>query len=93
MPEPISASAMMASAAIQGAGSFLGGSAQARAKKKAAKMSAKEQKRKTFADLFDAAMNRKHDISKDTRHAQNELSVARARALQEAAANIRQSLR
>ena len=96
MAEPIStsAAAMMAAAtAAQGAGSFFGGQAQAKAQKKSAKLAAKEQRRKTFADLFNEAMNRKHDIAKDTRHSQNELSVARARALQEAASNIRQSLR
>lgn len=96
MPEPISTSAaalMAAGNAAQGAGSYFGSQAQARAQLKSAKISAKEQKRKTFLDLFNEAMNRKHDFSKDTRHSQNELSVARARALQEAAANIRQSLR
>lgn len=96
MPEPISTSAaaiMAAAEAAKGAGSFFGNRAQTRAQKKIAKIAAKEQKRKTFADLFNEAMNRKHDMAKDTRHSQNELSVARARALQDAAANIRQSLR
>lgn len=89
MPEPISATAMMAAAqALQGAGSYFGARSEAKAKKKGFK----EQKRKTFADLLNDAMNRKHDISKDTRHSQNELSAARAKALQDAAAGIRQSL-
>jgi DNA-directed RNA polymerase delta subunit len=96
MPEPMSASAaaavMAAAAAAQGAGSFFGSSQQANAQKKAAKLAAKEQKRKTFADLLNDALNRRHDISKDTRHSQNELAAARARSMQEAAANIRQAL-
>lgn len=95
MPEPISTSAaamMAAAAAAQGAGSFFGNRSQAAAQKKAAKLSAKEQKRKTFADLLNDALNRRHDIGKDTRHSQNELTAARARALQESAANIRAAL-
>jgi flagellar hook-basal body complex protein FliE len=95
MPEPISMSAaalMAAGNAAQGAGSFFGAKAQAAAQKKAAKLSAREQKRKTFADMINEALNRTHDISKDTRRSQNELSVARARALQDAAAGIRQAL-
>lgn len=95
MPEPISMSAasiMALGSALQGAGSYFGSREQAKSQRKAAKMGAKEQKRKTFADLLNEALNRKHDISKDTRRSQNELSAARAKALQDAAAGIRQAL-
>jgi flagellar hook-basal body complex protein FliE len=91
MVEPISATAatMMAlAAAAQGGGSFMGAQAQAKAEKK----KAREQKRKTFADLLSDALNREHDTAKDTRHTQAEMSGARAKAMQEMAAGIRQSL-
>lgn len=89
MVEPISATAMMAAAmAAQGGASYMGSRASAAAEKK----KAKEQKRKTFADLLNEAFNREHDTAKDLRHTQSEMSGARAKAMQEMAAGIRQSL-
>lgn len=89
----MSAAALMAlGSAMQGAGSYFGAKEQSKAQKKVGKMQAKESKRKTFADLLNEAMNRSHDTEKDTRRSQSELSAARARALQDAAAGIRQSL-
>lgn len=89
MAEPISATALTAAAmAAQGAGSFFGANAQANAEKK----KAREMKRKTFADLLNDAMNRSHATAQDIRHSQTELSGARAKALQDLAAGIRQSL-
>lgn len=93
--EPISMGAaglMALGSALQGAGSYFSGREQAEATKKAAKLQAKESKRKTFADLLNEALTRSYDMSKDTRHSQNELAAARAKALQDTAAGIRQSL-
>jgi hypothetical protein len=85
----MSAAAMMAAAqAAQGGASFMGARAQAAAEKK----KAKEQKRKTFADLLSDALNREHDTAKDLRHTQSEMTGARAKAMQDLAAGIRQSL-
>jgi flagellar hook-basal body complex protein FliE len=92
MVEPISTSAaaiMALAQAAQGGAQYAGSRAQAAAERK----KAKEQKRKTFADLLNDALNREHDTSKDTRHTQAEMSGARAKAMQEMAAGIRQSLR
>lgn len=91
MVEPIStsAAAMMAAAqAAQAAGSFMGSRSQAAAERK----KAREQKRKTFADLLNDAFNREHDTAKDLRHTQSEMTGARAKAMQDLAAGIRQSL-
>jgi len=93
--EPISLSAagiMALGSALQGAGSYFGQKEQSKAQLKAAKLGAKENKRKTLAELLNEAMNRSHDTGKNTRQSQNELSAARARALQDTAAGIRQSL-
>lgn len=93
--EPVSMSVAALAAlgsALQGAGTYFGARETAKAQKKAAKLQAKETKRKTFADLLNEAMNRSSQTAKDTRGSQNELSVARARALQDAAAGVRQSL-
>ena len=92
MVEPLSATITAAGSALQGAGSYFGAKAQADATKKAAKLSSKEQKRKTLADLLNQAFSRSQDTSKDLRRSQNDLSGARAKALQEMAAGIRQSL-
>lgn len=92
MVEPISAGTLAAitaiSGAMQGAGSYMGAREQAKAMRK----QSKETKRKTFADLLNDAMNRSSDSVKDTRHTQNEFSGARAKAMQDLAAGIRQSL-
>lgn len=93
--EPISMGAaglMALGSALSGAGSYFGAKEGAKASKESAKMSAKEQKRKTFADLLNEAMSRAYDASKTGRQTQAEFSGARAKALQEMAAGIRQSL-
>ena len=91
MVEPISTSAaalMALAAATQGSASYMGSAKQAAAEKK----KAKEQKRKTFADLLNDALNREHDTAKDLRHTQSEMTGARAKAMQDLASGIRQSL-
>ena len=91
MVEPIStsAAAMMALAqAAQAGGSYMGSRSQAAAERK----KAKEQKRKTFADMLSESLNREHDTAKDLRRSQSDMSVARAKAMQDLAAGIRQSL-
>ena len=94
MAEPISGS-MMALAALSALSAGAQGVAGYMSEKKKAKNEKKkirEVKRKTFADLLNEALNRSHDTAKDTRRSQADLSGARAKALQEAAAGIRQSL-
>ena len=86
--EPISASIAALGSALGGLGSYMGQREMAKVEKK----KVKEQKRKTFADLLNDALNRSHDTSKDVRHSQAELSGSRAKALQDMAAGIRQSL-
>jgi len=96
MAEPISVgTATIAAAALAALGQGLGGVGSYLSEKQKAKIEkkkVKEMKRKTFADLLNDAMNRSHDTSKDVRHSQSELAGARARAMQETAAGIRQSL-
>lgn len=89
--EPISLGAAGIAAlgsTLSGVGSYLGQRELAKVEKK----KIKEQKRKTFADLLNEALSRSYDASKDVRRSQADLSGARAKALQEAAAGIRQSL-
>lgn len=74
--------------ALSGVGSYFGNRELAKAEKK----KAKETKRKTFAELLNESMNRSHDTVKQNRSSQTELTAARAKALQDAAAGIRQSL-
>ena len=90
--EPITAGLAALSGALQGAGSYFGAKEQAKATKSASKMSAKEQKRKTFADLLNEALARAYDSSKTGRQTQAEFAGARAKSLQDLAAGIRQSL-
>lgn len=61
-------------------------------KNKIEKKKVKEMKRKTFADLLNSQLDRSHANEQGNRKSQNELTAARARALQDAAAGIRQSL-
>lgn len=89
--EPISTTGIALGAlgsALGGLGNFLGAKAQAKVEKK----KVKEMKRKTFADLLNEAHTRSYDASKDLRRSQGDIAGARARALQDMAAGIRQSL-
>jgi|GEM_PF-6737241 hypothetical protein len=74
--------------ALEGLGKYLG----EREKTKVEKKKVKEIKRKTFADLLNESLNRSHDLGKDVRRSQGEFAGARAKAMQDTAAGIRQSL-
>ncbi len=90
MVDPVTATAAIAAIGetLKGAGSYLGQRQLAKAEKK----KAKESKRKTFADLLNESLARSYDASKDVRRSQSDLTGARAKALQDMAAGIRQSL-
>ncbi len=82
------ATATLVASAIKGGVDYLGNKSSARIEKK----KVKESKRKTFADLLNEAMNRRHDTTKSLRGSQNEFAGARAKSMQDLAAGIRQSL-
>lgn len=56
------------------------------------KMEKKEKKRKTLAELLDAAMGREYDVGKNRREGQREISAHQMKALSDMAANIRSAL-
>ena len=77
---------------LLGAGKAISSYFDKKGKRKIEKKKIKEEKRRTLAQLLNESQNRSHDTSKNVRQSQNELASARARALQEAASHIRQSL-
>lgn len=108
MVEPISATAATAAAAgssgapawlpaalsaaggaLGGLGQFGGGAAQA----KALKRQAKETKRRTLADLLNAALSREFEAGEGIRKRGADLASARASALQNIASQYVQALR
>lgn len=78
---------------VEAVGNYLSAREQAKAQKAAAKMDAKERKRKTKADLLTEALTRAYDSSKEKRGGQRELSGNRMKALMDAAANVRAALK
>jgi hypothetical protein len=52
----------------------------------------REKKRKTLADILEAAMGRQFEAGKDRRSGQREISAHQMKALSDAAANIRSAL-
>lgn len=87
-PAVIAAAIAALGSALSATGSYLSEKKKAKIEKK----KVKEMKRKTFADLLNSQMDRSHASEQGTRKSQNELTAARARALQDTAAGIRQSL-
>lgn len=94
MAEPVTmttgAAALMAlGQGAQGLGSYLG----AREQGKALKKQAKETKRKTLAELLNAALNRQFEAGEGMRKRGSDLAMGRANALQNAASQYVQALR
>lgn len=89
--EPISGSAALTALGmgIQGAGSGIGGIAQA----KAMKRQAKETKRRTLAELLNAALSREFEAGEGMRKRGSDMAQQRAQALQNIASQYVQSLR
>ena len=83
------AAAMAATAAGKAGEAIAGGQAS----KYAAKKKAKEDKRKTLAELLNAALNREQEAGEGQRKRGAELAGARANALQNAASQYVQALR
>lgn len=73
-------------------GNYLSAREAAAAQKKVAKIGAKEQKRKTKADLLTQALSQAYDASKDQRSGLRETSGNRMKALMDVAANVRAAL-
>lgn len=73
-------------------GAVAAGGEQAIGSSVASARDAKEKKRKTKTDALTAAHERVHDASKDLRANQMNISTAKAKNLQDMAANIRASL-
>lgn len=90
--DPVTAGLEAGGKALEATGNIIAAQKNAKANIKSAKIGAKESKRKTLADILNEALGREYDASKTGRQVQGELSGARARALQEIAAGIRQSL-
>jgi len=94
MVEPVSMSAgaaalMAAGQGAQGLGSYFA----AKESGKAAKKQAKEMKRKTLAELLNAALSREFEAGEGMRKRGGELATARASALQNIASQYVQALR
>ncbi len=77
---------------VQALGSYLESRERNTANKKIAKIGAKEQKRKTKADLLAEALAKAYDASKEQRSGQREHTSNRMKALMDTAANVRASL-
>jgi hypothetical protein len=77
---------------VQALGSYLESRERNAANKKIAKIGAKEQKRKTKADLLAEALSRAYDSSKEQRSGQREHTGNRMKALMDVAANVRSAL-
>ena len=77
---------------VQAIGSYLEGRERNAANKKIAKIGAKEQKRKTKADLLAEALSRAYDSYKEQRSGQREHTGNRMKALMDTAANVRSAL-
>ena len=77
---------------VQALGSYLENRERNAANKKIAKIGAKEQKRKTKADLLAQALSQAYDSSKDQRSGLRETSGNRMKALMDVAANVRAAL-
>lgn len=94
MVEPVSMSAGAAALMAAGQGAQgLGGYFAAKEQGKAAKKQAKEMKRKTLADLLNAALNREFEAGEGMRKRGGEMATARASALQNIASQYVQALR
>lgn len=88
--DPVTGSIIAASiaAAAQGAGSAMGASASG----KAAKREAKENKRKTLADMYNKALQRELELYKHSSEQGGLNSARRASILQDTASGFRQAL-
>jgi flagellar motor switch/type III secretory pathway protein FliN len=73
-------------------GNYMAAREAAAAQKKVAKIGAKEQKRKTKADLLSQALSQAYESSKEQRSGQRETSGNRMKALMDVAANVRAAL-
>ena len=82
----------LAGKGFEALGNYLAARENAAAQKKVAKIGAKEQKRKTKADLLSQALSQAYDSSKDQRSAGREISGNRMKALMDVAANVRAAL-
>lgn len=92
MAEPMSmgaAALMAAGAGAQGLGGYLGAKEQAKAMKK----QAKETKRRTLAELLNAAFQREFEAGEGQRKRGADLAQGRANALQNIASQYVQALR
>lgn len=94
MAEPVTMSAtaaalMAAGAGAQGLGSYMGAKEQAKGMKK----QAKETKRKTLAELLNAALGREFEAGEGMRKRGGEMAQGRANALQNIASQYVQALR
>ncbi len=90
--DPMTAGLEAGGKALEATGNIIAAQKNAKANIKSAKIGAKESKRKTVADLLNEMLAREYDASKTGRQTQFEYSGARAKALQDIAAGIRQSL-
>lgn len=77
---------------VEALGNYMSARERAKADKKIAKIGAKEQKRKTKADLLNEALSRAYDSSKEQRSGQRETTGNRMKALMDVAANVRAAL-
>lgn len=96
MVEPISTTAaalMAAGSAAQGAGSMFGGMQGAKATRYSAKKQAKEQKRKTLADLLNEALRREYESGEMAMKRQQDYRGDRAKVMQNLASQYVQALR
>ena len=86
--DPATWSALIAGGAKAGSEIFSGFGAQKDSKRKQ-----KEQKRKTIAEMLNAALERESKSGQESRRGQREMAGARAQAMQQLASQIIQSLR
>ena len=91
---PIPAAAATAGAqAMQGVAQGIGAGMQAKASKYGSKKQAKENKRKTLADLLNEALKREYEAGQSTRKSQMENRTQQAQVLQNLANQYIQALR
>lgn len=91
-PATMATAAKAGSDAFETIGRYAVEKERGKSNERIARREAKEKKRKTLAELLDAAMGREFESGKDRREGQRGITASQMKALSEMAANVRSAL-